>query len=156
MIFSLGLFPSRRRIPHRKALKNEEIWRTYKEITLTCPMQMWCGDLVPPSWRVQLEAGAVSAHSQTRLDRGHCRGVRANLAPIDSYSNWIEKEGATNKNTNLDLTIVWTSEGNDGAMWAPSLLDDRNMLYSVPSPFDDDEGATCLAWLREALQGQVS
>ena len=39
-------------------------------------------------------------------------------------------------------------EGNDGAMWAPSLLDDKNLLYSVPSPFDDDEGATCLAWLR--------
>ena len=39
-------------------------------------------------------------------------------------------------------------EGNDGAFWAPALLDDRNMLYSVPSPFDDEGGASCLAWIR--------
>ena len=39
-------------------------------------------------------------------------------------------------------------EDNDGAFWAPALLDDRNMLYSVPSPFDDEGGTSCLAWIR--------
>ena len=37
---------------------------------------------------------------------------------------------------------------NDGAFWAPALLDDRNMIYSVPSPFEDEGGPSCLAWLR--------
>ena len=37
---------------------------------------------------------------------------------------------------------------NDGAFWAPALLDDRTMLYAVPSPFDDEGGASCLGWLR--------
>ena len=37
---------------------------------------------------------------------------------------------------------------NDGAFWAPALLDDRTMLFAVPSPFDDEGGASCLGWLR--------
>ena len=37
---------------------------------------------------------------------------------------------------------------SDGAFWAPALLDDRTMLYAVPPPFDDEGGASCLAWLR--------
>ena len=39
-------------------------------------------------------------------------------------------------------------EDNDGAFWAPALLDDRNMLYSVPSPFNDEGGTSFLAWIR--------
>ena len=35
---------------------------------------------------------------------------------------------------------------NDGAFWAPSLLDDRNMVYSVPG--GDGGGVSCLAWAR--------
>ena len=37
---------------------------------------------------------------------------------------------------------------NDGAFWAPSLLDDRNVVYSVPG--GDGGGVSCLAWARYA------
>ena len=34
----------------------------------------------------------------------------------------------------------------DGAFWAPSLLDDRNMVYSVPG--GEDGSTSCLGWVR--------
>ena len=48
----------------------------------------------------------------------------------------------------LTVKPAWVGElidSNDGAFWAPSLLDDRNMVYSV---FGGDGTTSCLGWVR--------
>ena len=53
----------------------------------------------------------------------------------------------------LTVKPDWIGElidSNDGAFWAPSLLDNRNMVYSVP-PGGGGGGTSCLGWVKYGM-----